>query len=327
MVQARLFTRATASAAAIVVLLLSSLGAGILSAQSEEGLTGNGFRISPVVTPLVIEPGQSETFALTVENPTNLPITAVAVINNFSAGSNEDGEPLPILDESAPAPRNDIRQLIEPIENIELGPNEKVDFDVTVSVPADANAGGYYGLVRFEPDSVNNLGNVTLAASVGSLVLVRVPGDLTEQLVVEQISAAQGDSLKSFITSGDVSSLVRIKNTGDIHLQPIGKVIVKNMFGNVVYEYELNERRDSFVLPDSVRRFQNDLDYDGWFGRYTIEANISSETGGGNIVSTQANFWYVPVWAIVVLFVALFAIVFGIVTLVNRKKSGPRSKK
>lgn len=307
---------------AILVLLVAGFSASSVSGQpaGEQSVSGNGFRISPVTSDFVIEPGQSEILTITVENPTELPTIAVPFVNDFIAGQNEDGEVLPILDENAPAAGNSFRSLVGNIDEIELGPRERRDIEVTISVPEDANAGGYYGIVRFQPRDVNESGNVTLSASVGSIALVRVPGDLSEQLNLVQLSAAQGDSLRSFFTGGEVSTLIRLENAGNIHVQPFGRVQIKNMFGDVVESFELNDVTPrAYILPDTIRRFQDDLEGTNWFGRYTIEANIGYSQGSGEVISAQTTFWYVPVWALIALFVAIAAIAFGVVTLVNRR--------
>lgn len=311
-------------------LLTSLISSGALFAQpaGQDSITGNGFRISPVTSEFTIEPGQTEILSITVENPTDAPITAVAIINDFVASENEDGEPLPILDEDAPAPRNSFKDLVDPIDNIPLEPREQVTIDVPITVSEDANAGGYYGIVRFEPANLEDARNVTLSASVGSIALVRVPGDLTERLDLVQLSAAQDGALRSFFTSGDVDVLVRLRNSGDIHLQPNGRVLIKNMFGDTVEDYELNDATPrAYILPDTVRRFQDSLENETWFGRYTIETSVGHMQGGGEPLSAVATFWYIPVWALIALFLAIAAIGFGIISLINRKGSGKKSKK
>jgi hypothetical protein len=312
-----------------VFLLTAFLPVVPLGAQpaGEQTVTGNGFRISPVTSEFIIEPGQTEIMNITIENPTSAPLTAVAIVNDFVAGENEDGEVRPILNEDAPAPRNSFKSLVSPIDRIELEPRERVELEVPISVPEDANAGGYYGIVRFEPAELRDAGNVTLSASVGSIALVRVPGDLTERLDLVQISAAQDNSLRSFLTGGDVSVLIRLRNSGDIHLQPHGLVQIKNMFGDVVASYELNDSSPrAYILPDTIRRFQDDLEERNWFGRYTIEANIGNMQSGGEPLNARATFWYIPAWALVALFVALAAIAFGIISLVNRRSNKKKRK-
>lgn len=310
-------------------VLASILGATRISAQpsGQESITGNGFRISPVTSEFTIEPGQTDILSITVENPTDAPITAVPIINDFVASENEDGEPLPILDDNAQRPRNSFKDLVDPIDNIPLEPREQVTIDVPITVPDDANVGGYYGIVRFEPADIGDAGNVTLSASVGSIALIRVPGDFTERLDLVQLSASQDGALRSFFTGGDVDVLVRLQNSGDIHLQPNGRVLIKNMFGDTIESYELNEGTPrAYILPDTIRRFQDSLENDSWFGRYTIETSIGHMQGGGEPLSAITTFWYIPVWALIALFVAIAAIGFGIISLINRKSGGKKRK-
>jgi hypothetical protein len=291
--------------------------------------SGNGFRVSPVTSEFTIEPGRSEVLEVTVENPTGGPIVATTIINDFVASENESGDPRIILDENESAPRNSFKGLVNPIEPFTLEPLEKREVSFVVSVPEDATAGGYYGAIRFAPSGIDGDSNIALTASVGTIVLVRVPGDLREQLDIVQLSAAQGDKLKSLITGGDVSVLIRLKNSGDIHVKPFGRITVKDMFGKEVHAYELNENRSN-ILPDSIRRYQDDLPQQKWFGRYTIEANIGySETGGG-LITTQATFWYLPWWAIIGILVLVAAIVGGITAFVKKqqaKKAQHRSRR
>lgn len=292
--------------------------------------SGNGFRISPVRTEYVIDKGKSDTLVMTIENPADVPTKADIIVNDFVASEQEDGEPRLILNENESAPKNSFKSLVGDLADIELGPGEKKDVSIRISVPENANAGGYYGAVRVVPIS-NGIGdaNVGLTASVGTIVLVRVPGNLKERLDLLEFTAAQDGKAKSFFTNGNVSSLIRLKNEGDIHVKPFGKVQVKNMFGKVVHEFELNidertKERDN-ILPASTRRFNNDFPDKNWLGRYTIHANIGYSQGGGDLISTQATFWYMPVWSLVVL--ALLAIVFaGGIYYLYRKYSAPKPK-
>lgn len=314
-------------------LSIVAVGAQGVSAQSGSGSTtnnvANGFRISPVRSELTIEKGKSQTITVTVENPTNVPTVARAVLNDFVASADESGTPRLVLDEKAPAPRNDFRALVASISDVNLAAGQKKDISVKISIPKDAHSGGYYGAIRFVP--VNNgsqSSNVGLTASVGTIVLVTVPGDLTEKATLVQISAEQNDKAKSFITSGNVSVLTRLKNDGDIHLKPFGRVQVKNAFGKVVASYEFNNVDPrANILPESTRKFSNELPKNiKWFGRYTIEANLGYSQGSGNLISAKAAFWYIPTWALYALAVLVLVIVAG-AYLVYRKLSAKNRHK
>lgn len=309
-------------AALTAMILVVGVTAGIASAQNS---SGNGFRLSPVRSEYTIEKGKSETLLVTVENPTGGSVTARGIVNDFIASDKENGEPRLILDENAPSPRNSFKKLVRAIPDLQLGPREKKDIPITIAVPEDANAGGYYGAIRFLPINTAGSGNVGLTASVGTIVLVKVPGDLTERLDLVQLSAAQNGKTKSFLTGGDVAVVTRLKNVGDIHTQPFGKVQIKNMFGSVVHEYELNANDPrANILPDSIRRFEDAVPKPGrgWFGRYTISANIGYSQGSGDLISTSSSFWYLPFWFLIVLLVLVIAIVAGIFWLKNRHGGG-----
>lgn len=319
------FKRSIILIAALLLMLTAMGGTGV--AQVATG-GGNGFRISPVRSEFTIEKGGSQLLTVSVENPTDASVVAQPVVNDFISSDNETGEPRLILDDSVPPPKNSFKSLVEQQQPVQLGPREKKDITVRIRVPENANSGGYYGAIRFVPSSTTGAGNVGLTASVGTIVLVRVPGNLTERLDLVELTTAQKGKAKSFFTSGDVSVLSRIKNSGDIHLQPFGKVQVKNMFGKVVHEYEFNNVDPrANILPGSIRRFEDSVPKPkgGWLGRYTVVANLGISQGSGDLISSSTTFWYMPAWSLIVLLVLIVAIVAGVYYL-YRKYSVPKPK-
>jgi hypothetical protein len=315
------------SAVLLTLILTLFVVASSAGAQTTTG-SGNGFRVSPVRQEFVIEKGSSQQFTMNIENPTDATVTAQLLVNDFVSSENETGEPRLILDESGDPPKNSFKTLVAPLADITLGPREDKDVQIDVKVPADANSGGYYGAIRVVPASTTGSGTVGLTASVGTIVLVKVPGDLTEKLDLIELTASQNGKAKSFFTGGDVSVMSRIKNSGDIHLQPFGKVQVKNMFGKVVHEYEFNNIEPrSNVLPDSIRKFEDSVPKPGggWLGRYTVELNLGISQGSGDLISTSTSFWYMPWWSLAVLLAVIVALVAGGYAL-YRRYGNPKPK-
>lgn len=290
------------------------MSTAVVSAQSNANAgSGNGFRVSPVRSEIVIEKGKSSNVTVTIENPTDFQTVAKPIVNDFIASDKENGEPRLILDDNAELPKNDFKKLVQPINEITLAPKEKKDITVRLTVPEGANSGGYYGAIRFVPSVINNSGNVSLTASVGTIVLVTVPGNLKQQLSMLQLGASQNGKFKSFLTSGDVTVSTRLKNSGDIHVQPFGRVQVKDMFGKVVKEYEINSAKAN-VLPGSIRRYDDAIGKPkgGWIGRYTITANIGYSQGSGDLISSKAVFWYLPAWSLFVLGILVLLLAGGL---------------
>jgi len=326
--------------ASALAALVTVFAVGFAAVNAQNNGPGNGFQVSPVRWPITVEKGQTDTsLTISVTNPSDSPVVAQPVVNDFVASSDESGEPRLILDEDTPAPKNSFKKLVSRLDPITLGPREKKDIQVTITVPEDASAGGYYGAVRFVPEIPNNtdVTNVGLTASVGTIVLVRVPGNLTEKLDLVQISAATKTSdgkdpykAKSFFTSGDVAMITRLKNSGDIHVQPFGKVIVKNMFGKTVQEFEFNPTDSvgnrASILPDSVRKFGNDLQKAKWFGRYTVEANLGYGDNNSGLLTARTSFWYIPTLILYAIIAAILAIVGTVYWFIRKQKARKQHK-
>lgn len=306
-----------------VALLSFSALIFVVTSVNAQGVepTGNGFRVSPVRTELTIPKGRSETVVVSVENPSETPVRVTPEINNFVADEDESGSPRLILDDSVLPPRNDLKRLVSPLEGFTITAGQRKEIPVTISVPNDANAGGYYGAVRFIPELPTPEGrNVALTGSVGTIFLIEVPGDLKQQLNLVQFGAAEGNSYRGFFIGGKVNVLTRLKNTGDIHVKPFGKVQIKNMFGKIVHEYEFNNTDPrANVLPDSTRRFVDEIPQKGWFGRYTIKTNLGYSSGGGELISANASFWYFATWVFYGLIALLLIIIAAIYWLVRRR--------
>lgn len=282
--------------AAVLTVITLAYPLGV-RAQSAQAPVGNGFRISPVRSEFIVAKGTSKTFTITLENPAATPLKAHPVVNDFIPSADESGEPRLILDSDTVLPRNDFKRLVSPLEDIIIPGNQRKDIPITISVPSYADAGGYYGAVRFIPVIPTEQGrNVALTASIGSIVLIQVPGEIRQQLDLVQLSAAQNGTGRGFIIGGNVGVLTRLKNSGNIHVKPFGKVQIKNAFGKVIYEYEFNNTDPrANVLPDSIRKFVDELPNKHWLGRYSINMNLTYTDGGGEIISAKSTFWYFPV--------------------------------
>ena len=297
-------------AAGILLASFSTLPA--LAATAATG-PGNGFRISPPRYELTIAKGTSQTVSIFVENLANSQVTAQPIVNDFVAGSQENGEPQLILDPAKSAPGNSFKPLVHAIPNTILAAQERKEVKVTLSVPANASSGGYYGAIRFQPVyNSSSPSNVSLTASVGTLFLVTVPGNLTQKLDLASFSAAHNGKTGTFFNSGPISIFTRLHNVGNIHVQPFGKIIVKNTFGKVVATTELNnvDPRGN-VLPSSTRKFENALSLKHMFGRYTAEGNFAFGDNG-NIISAKTTFYVIPYILIIIIILLIVFLFFGL---------------
>jgi hypothetical protein len=298
--------------------------------------TGNGLKISPVRSDLTINPGSSQVVDVVVQNVTSSAATLQGVVNDFVADGNETGTPKLILNANDFAPTHSLKRLVAPIANFNIAAGATQDVKVKIIVPANAVGGGYYGAVRFAPASADTTKNLALSASVGSLFLVKVPGNITEQLVIKSFDVRKttdGNQASSFFTSPkSLESVIRFSNTGNIQLEPFGKLSLKKG-GKVLQQVEINNTTPpGNVLPDSIRRFNVPLDKVGSFGKYTLEGDFGYGSSG-QLLTATTSFYVVPVALIVIgilLILLILAAIFGLPKLIrgyNRRVIQRSSKK
>ena len=294
----------------------------VAASQSSSG-AGNGLRVSPVTTNIVINPGETQVVKVYVQNVTQSAIELQAIVNDFTAGSDESGTPALLLDPGQYAPTHSLKRYVAPIAPFSLAPGEQKGISVSITIPKSAVAGGYYGAVRFAPASITSDNNVTLSASVGSLILVRVPGQFKENLQLLSLDArpdANSAPQVVFFGGSKVMAAVRFQNNGDVQEQPFGKVLLKQGDKQIA-SYEINDTTPrGNVLPDSVRKFTVNLDKVGMFGQYTIVGNFGYGSSG-QLLTGQTTFYIIPlgllIAIVVIVLLVLFAI-FGLPRLIRR---------
>lgn len=307
-----------ASFGAIVASLTLFIGTvSPISAQaaSQNG-AGNALKVSPVRNDLEVKPGSSQVVDIYVQNLTSRPANLRAIVNDFVASADESGTPNIILDESKAAPTRSLKQYVEKVPDFTIQPNEQKNVKVKVTIPKEADAGGYFGVVRFAPAGSGSDKTLTLSGSVGSLLLVKVPGDLREQANIASFDVRKDSKAGSYFTTGkDLQAVVRVKNSGNVQIEPFGKIMLKKG-GETLGTYEVNNTKPrGNVLPDSIRRFDIALgDKVGSFGKYTLDANLGYGSKG-QLITATSTFYVVPVPVIIISLLVLLLVAFTIFVL------------
>lgn len=316
--------------------LLTAMSLPVLSQNTyaQEG-SGSGLRVSPTRTLLTIDPGESDTVTQTVKNVTSSPVTVQPLLNDFESDG-VSGEPR-LIGNPDEVSAHSLRDFVSLPEDFDLQPDEEKQVEVGLDLPGSASPGAYYGsiLYRAAPQGERGDGQVALVASVGSLILLEVPGDITEQIAIKDIGAYLGDSKGSFFLKKPDNLGVLVENLGNGFSQPFGKVSVKDWRGNEIFLYELNEGPPrNNILPYSTRLFTNEfMDIESktvngkeeitktspitWPGRYTITGNISHGSSG-ELFTVTSTFWYIPSWLILLILIVV-AVLAGVVFYLFRK--------
>lgn len=300
-----------AVAASLCLLVVGPL---LVTAQNSAS-QGQGLEISPPLIERDVDPGESLEVDIKVRNVTAGTVTTTAQVDDFVAAG-EDGQPKLLLEEDAAEAEESpysLKEWVSGVPDLTLVSQEVKTAKVSINVPADASPGGHYGVVRFTATPADAEGTaVSLSASIGSLILLRVSGDIVEQASIQQFSsgrinpATEEFQATSFFETAPVSFLERVQNSGNVHFKPAGSVIVKNLFGQEVAKLTVNENGGN-VLPSSVRKFEQTLEDKVMFGRYSADLELTY--GQGQTLSQSISFWVIP-------YKIVLAVLAGIILLV-----------
>ncbi len=332
---------------AVLILSISGLSK-VGSAQQDKG-GGSGVQITPTRTDLSLLPGEQKDFDITVKNVTQGPIKVKMFFNDFESDG-ISGEPQIITDANRQLP-NSMRKYVKGIQDFTLAKDESKETKITVDIPNNVSPGGYYGAVRFAAipggtDAASGDTQVSLTASVASLLFTEVAGNINEQIQIDNVKVCRFASNKLdapvntsgfgsttstksrcekssglFFSKPNVTS-INIANKGNGFARPFGKVIVTRG-GKEVFSYDINNSEPrGTILPATSRAFSDRIQGVNTFGRYTVTANVSYGQGG-EVINKTASFWYIPTWVLITT-LGLLVIVLGAAGMMYKKTKKSR---
>ncbi len=291
-----------------------------VSAQSAGDGGGQALEIGPPVINLTADPGQSIKTSIKLRDVSPNDLLVQGQVNDFTANG-EDGTPRVILDPGEKSPYSMI-DWFSPLSQLLLKSKEVKDLSITINVPANAAPGGYFAVVRFTATApkLNDTG-VSLSASLGALILLRVNGDAKEDMSIADFYATNDSNKSSFFESIPIGFVERLQNNGNLHEQPAGKILITDMFGKDVATVNLTSRN---VLPQSIRKFEQTLDSKTignkiLFGLYHAELTVKYGDKGTEVKS-NITFWVIPYKLIIGVILGIVAIFFAIKLALSRYK-------
>lgn len=264
----------------VAVALLLVVSKTLVQAQNNAVTLG----ISPQLLDVTANPGEtlSNTFRLTngSEDTINIRVTP----KNFTPRGEEGA--VDLTEDRTSFSLADWLE-VDPL-TVTILPNQTQDFNVDIVVPSNAEPGSHFGSVVFQTIPPEQEGASALVSQeIAPVILVRIAGDTTESAEIEEFKTEKG----FYSNQTNINLVSRIKNTGNVHFMPNGKIQIKNMFGNEVANIDLDRRN---VLPDSIRQITNNWAVDGFtMGRYT--ATLTIVFGEDNEIQTaQTSFIIFP---------------------------------
>ena len=273
------------------VFILYIVFATPINAQTDNPSSALG--VSPAIIEEVLSPGQSTTVPVTVFNLTNIPLPIRGAVRSFiDTPDNLSLEKLEVFDSS--------NWFSLSQSDFILQPNQERTLTVTITPPENAEPGGHYATIYFQPlipQSALSTRSLYVSNRVGVLAFLILPGDISEKLTVSTIKTPE------FTQYGPIEITVTLTNSGNIHAFPSGIITITNMFGKESAQIPITP---GFVLPDSSRDFITWWEKGLLFGKYSIRFSGTYGNDQQTLESQPYSLWVIPI--IPTTFLSLFVI-------------------
>ncbi len=284
------------------------------------------------------------------EQPLNLTLRVV----DFSY-TDDSGAPELMMDEDAPQTTWSLKPFLEVPQSVTIAPNSSETVDISVTIPEGHGAGSYYSAIVYSSGGSDG-GNVGLSVSGVTLAFVNIPGQVSENLILEKLGAFRnannntGGEFAYFMNEKPQRIAYRLKNEGNVTESPVGTITLKPLIGEEISLQNINSA-GSLALIGQSRTFATCIKQKGrvdsdttraeaascvepdlWPGYYRVEIAAYYGQNGNNTrdITGTAGFWYLPWWFILIVTLVLAFVgyhVWKIVRYIRQKRGGVQLKK
>jgi hypothetical protein len=190
------------------------------------------------------------------------------------------------------------------------GESENIPF--TLNVPQGAPAGGHFAVIWWNTAPAGaGMGDTSIVTRAGVLVYLNVTGQIDEAASVTHFAPTGGGHLFDFFpTNFDIT----FSDTGNDYLQPVGNIVIKDMFGLTDATFSVNKDGGEQILPQSAKDLPVTVESpSGAFGFGVYRAELALHYGQTNQEIDDSYTFVVITWQVVLLIlIVLLLVLFGI---------------
>ncbi len=275
----------------LFITILTLLSFIVLSPKSVLAQEALSLQVSPPILEIEINPGETYSDFIKFENLSDTEtLTLYPQILSFKAKGEEGAQEF--IEDNSETTNFSLSQWVDISTNvITLKPLERIVLPFTITVPADAEPGGRYAAILLgnQPTAPGVGSNVALGAQTGSIILAKVSGEVTENATLTQFKTG-----KDSYQYPPVDFEITIQNSGNVHVKPLGKIEIVNMFGKTVDEVVVNESKGN-VLPESSRKFTPSWETEKFtIGKFTAKLSLEYGEQNPETLSNEISFWVLP---------------------------------
>ncbi|MFC1789481.1 WxL protein peptidoglycan domain-containing protein [Patescibacteria group bacterium] len=284
-------------------LLLSLFLLGGLFLFSSSRVFAQNAGISLAVSPLVFEitgnPGEVIENQIKITNRSESQIEIKISIEDI-APSDEAGH---VVVEPAETETYSIARWVQTdLVNFPLESGEAQWVKFKITIPENAEPGGHYGSIVAAGSVVagSQATGAFIVPRIGVLVLLNVPGELEENLVIKSIEVPK------YSEHGPINFGIRFENQGTVHVKPKGLVTITNWLGQKVASVPFPEKN---VLPSAIRKIDATWGQKWlWAGKYTATITGSYGINNSQISPVVISFWAFP-WKAGIIILIVFILI------------------
>lgn len=271
----------------LVVAVIATLAIAILSIpiKAQEASEQTSISVSPQSLDIAINPGESVSNVFRLTNGSDNALTIQTTPRNFLPRGNEGA--IELRDEETPYSLASWIG-VAPDGNVEIGSGETVDFNVTISAPANAEPGGHFGSVVFQTIPSEQEGTAALVSQeIAPVILVKIPGEVDESGSIAEFSSKK----KIWTNQSEIEFDILFENTGNIHYRPSGQMIIRNILGREVDRVDIAGNN---VIPNAERLLDATWSDVGFrLGSYSAEVTLVFGDDS-QITNAKTSFYVIP---------------------------------
>lgn len=285
----------------------------IISVNAQETVNQSALGVSPAIMEEVLTPGKVIESKVTITNITNFPLPIKGTIKNFITDFGVLEKDRGIYDASA-------WFKLEPSDFI-LQPNENKEIKVIIAPPQNAEPGGHYATIYFQPlipREVLSPQTTYLAARVGILSLLIMKGDIVEKASLGDLVVSSAKKIFkniNFQQSRQIKIEIPFKNEGNVHLMPAGEAEIFNASGKLLEKIPFLE---NLILPKTEKIHLLEWPVKKILGKFTIQVNFSYGSEQVKVKSEKISIIIFPFF-LVLSIIILLTIIGVCLTIVRRR--------
>ncbi len=305
----------------IILVLTFVTSSALFTMAADNDDESKGASISPPIMEINLDPGDLVEKRIKLSNPLDHAVRMYPIVYDFIA-KGEEGQQTFIPPTSDSKSFSLASWISYTRSVVSLASNEEDVLDFKIQVPKDAEPGGHYGVIFFSTaagEAEAKPGQISISGMVGSLILVRVSGDIREKASIEEFSVPR------WSLNGPIKFVTRIENLGNVHFKPRGSINISDWRGENIESFDLNPNSGN-VLPESIRRFEREWKNQGKWGRFT--AKVSTTYGDRKQkLESEVVFWIIPIFILIIIGLMLVIFAIFVVWLIRRRNKSKQIDK